>query len=68
MKIEIKNKEACLRYTARVVEGIKVGQSPEWIKQRLEICGLQSINNIVDIVNYVMLETGQPLHIFDLDK
>jgi phenylalanyl-tRNA synthetase beta chain len=68
IKIEVKDKKACPRYTARVVSGVQVGPSPEWLKQRLEVCGLQSINNIVDIANYVMLETGQPLHTFDLDK
>lgn len=68
ISIEIKNKNDCLRYTARVILDIKVEETPDWIKERLEICGLRSINNIVDAVNYVMLETGQPLHVFDLDK
>ena len=58
----------CPRYLARAVTGVKVGPSPEWIKERLAVCGVQSINNIVDIANYVMLETGQPLHAFDLDR
>ena len=66
--IEVKDKTACLRYTARVVVGIKVGSSPKWLKDRLVSCGLGPINNVVDIANYVMLETGQPLHAFDLDK
>ena len=68
VKVEIKNREACPRYTACVVADVKVGPSPDWLKQSLEACELQSINNIVDIVNYVMLETGQPLHVFDLEK
>jgi len=68
VKIEIKNQEACPRYVARVICNVKVGPSPEWLKQRLNACGLQSINNIVDITNYVMLETGQPLHAFDSEK
>jgi len=66
--VEVKNKEQCSRYSARVINEVKVGPSPKWLKQRLELCGLQPINNIVDIANYVMLETGQPLHAFDLAK
>ena len=68
VSIEVRDKEACPRYSARVITDIKIGDSPDWLKKKLEICGLQSINNAVDIANYVMLETGQPLHIFDLDK
>ncbi len=68
IKIEVKDKNACPRYTARVIADVKVGDSPKWIKERLEICGLQPINNVVDIANYVMLELGQPLHAFDFDK
>ncbi len=68
IKIEIKDKKACPRYSARVISGVKVGSSPRWLKERLEVCGLQSINNIVDFANYTMLETGQPLHAFDFDK
>ena len=66
--IEIKNKEDCPRYTARVVFDLKVGPSPKFIQDRLKACGLRPINNIVDVTNYVMLETGQPLHVFDFDK
>jgi len=68
ISIEIKNKMVCPRYTARVITEVKVASSPKWIKEKLKVCGLQSINNIVDITNYVMLETGQPLHAFDGDK
>jgi len=68
ISVEVKNKVACPRYTARVITDIKVGPSPKWIKERLEVCGLRPICNIVDIANYVMLETGQPLHAFDLEK
>ncbi len=68
LKIEIKDKELCPRYTARVITNVKIASSPKWIQERLKICGLKPINNIVDILNYVMLEMGQPLHAFDLNK
>ncbi len=68
IEVEVDDKELCPRYTLRVIEGVKVGKTPDFIKKRLEVCGLQSINNIVDITNYVMLETGQPLHAFDGTK
>ncbi len=68
LDIHIENPEDCLRYSARVMEGICVGPSPAWMRERLETCGVQSINNIVDAANYVMLETGQPLHVFDMQK
>ena len=57
--------ELCPRYTARIVRQVKVGPSPDWLKSILEKVGLRSINNVVDITNYVMLESGQPLHAFD---
>ncbi len=68
IRVDVKDKDACPRYMARVMTGIKVKPSPQWLKQRLRTCGLQSINNVVDIANYVMLGTGQPLHAFDIDK
>lgn len=68
LKVEIKEKDLCKRYTSRIVRGVKIGESPKYIKEALISCGLRPINNIVDITNYVMLETGQPLHAFDLDK
>ncbi len=68
VSVEVKNKVACPRYTARVITDVKVGPSPKWVRERLKVCGLRPINNIVDIANYVMLETGQPLHAFDGDK
>ncbi len=68
VSVEVKNKLACPRYTARVITEVKVGFSPKWMRERLQICGLKPINNVVDIVNYVMLETGQSLHAFDLEK
>jgi len=66
--VEVKDKKACPRYTARVITDVKVKSSPKWIQDRLKVCGLRPINNIVDIANYVMLETGQPLHAFDGEK
>jgi len=60
--------ELCPRYCARVLTSIRVGPSPLWLKQKIELCGIRAINNIVDVSNYVMLEMGQPLHAFDLEK
>src|ERR1019366_7594865 len=57
--------ELCPRYTARIIRKVKVGPSPDWLKSTLEKVGIRSINNVVDITNYVMLESGQPLHAFD---
>ncbi|MDU3125180.1 MAG: phenylalanine--tRNA ligase subunit beta, partial [Finegoldia magna] len=58
----------CTRYVARVVKNVKIGDSPQWLKNRLIQSGIRPINNIVDITNFVMLETGQPIHAYDLDK
>jgi phenylalanyl-tRNA synthetase beta chain len=58
----------CPRYSARIVEGVTIASSPEWIRRRLEDAGLRSINNIVDVTNYVLLELGQPLHAFDWNR
>ncbi|MFM8469678.1 MAG: phenylalanine--tRNA ligase subunit beta [Limisphaerales bacterium] len=63
--VRLDEPELCPRYTARVVMGVKVGPSPDWLRQTLEKVGIRSISNIVDVTNYVMLETGQPLHAFD---
>ena len=66
--IEIADPEICLRFTARVFEDVTVGPSPLWLKARLTAAGQRPISNVVDITNYVMLATGQPLHAFDLDR
>ncbi len=58
----------CRRYTARVIRGVKVGPSPDWLRQRLATLGIESINNVVDASNYVLMECGQPLHTFDLAR
>ena len=60
--------DLCPRYAARVIRGIKIGESPAWLKQRLESIGVGVINNIVDITNFVLMEYGQPLHAFDYNK
>ncbi len=65
--VEILNPDLCNRYTGRVITGVKISDSPEWMKSRLEKCGIRSINNVVDITNYVLLEFGHPLHAFDAD-
>ncbi len=66
--VELADPEGCPRYVARVVRGVTVGESPEWLKERLAALGLRPINNVVDVTNFVLWETGQPLHAFDLDK
>lgn len=66
-KISILNPELCYRYTGRILKGVKISSSPKWLKKRLEISGIRSINNVVDLTNYVLLEYGHPLHVFDLD-
>ena len=66
--VQVENAELCPFYSARRISGVKVGPSPDWLKQKLEAVGLRSINNIVDVTNYVLLELGQPLHAFDAAK
>lgn len=63
--VRIEDTELCPRYTARVIRGVKIGPSPDWLKTALEKVGIRSISNVVDVTNYVMLEIGQPLHAFD---
>jgi phenylalanyl-tRNA synthetase beta chain len=68
IKIKIEYPEGCPRYAARLIQNVKVAPSPDWLKQKLETIGLRSINNVVDITNFVLNEMGQPLHAFDYDK
>lgn len=63
--VEIAAPDLCARYCATVISGVKIGPSPQWMRTRLEACGMRPINNVVDVTNYVMLEFGQPLHAFD---
>ena len=65
--IEIVDPALCSRYVGRVIKGVTVGPSPEWLHRRLSNCGIRPINAVVDATNYVLLELGQPLHAFDLD-
>jgi len=65
--VTIEDPDLCPRYTARIISDVTVGPSPFWMRRRLESCGMRSINNIVDVTNYVLLEMGQPLHAFDLE-
>jgi phenylalanyl-tRNA synthetase beta chain len=63
--VRLEDAELCPRYTARVVKGVKIGPSPDWLRSTLEKVGIRSINNVVDVTNFVMMEIGQPLHAFD---
>ncbi len=68
LAVEIENPILSPRYSVAFIENIKVGPSPKWLKEKLSACGVGSINNIVDVTNFVMLELGQPIHAFDFDK
>jgi phenylalanyl-tRNA synthetase beta chain len=63
--VQVHDPEACPRYTARLIQGVKIGPSPPWLSRRLVASGVRSLNNVVDITNYVLMELGQPLHAFD---
>ncbi|MBI5695879.1 MAG: phenylalanine--tRNA ligase subunit beta [Nitrospirae bacterium] len=65
--VEVEDAELCPRYAGRVIKGIKVGPSPSWMRTRLQAAGVRSINNVVDVTNYVLMELGHPLHAFDYD-
>ncbi|KKR10306.1 MAG: Phenylalanine-tRNA ligase beta subunit [Parcubacteria group bacterium GW2011_GWA2_39_18] len=67
LEVEVSTK-VCARYVVRIVKGVKIESSPKWLKEKIEALGLNSINNLVDATNYVMLAIGQPLHVFDFDK
>jgi phenylalanyl-tRNA synthetase beta chain len=67
-RVDVECPELCPRYTARVVRGVRIGPSPDWMRRRLATCGIAAINNVADVTNYVMFEIGQPLHAFDYDK
>jgi phenylalanyl-tRNA synthetase beta chain len=66
--VSVEDGDLCPRYAARVIEGIDVASSPAWMRRRLTLCGIRPINNVVDITNYLLLEAGQPMHAFDLDR
>jgi phenylalanyl-tRNA synthetase beta chain len=66
--VRIEDADLCNRFTARIIRDVKIGRSPDWLIKRLEAVGERAINNVADITNYVMLELGQPMHSFDLDK
>jgi len=68
VKVVVENTEACPRYAGITVSGVKVAESPKWLQDRLRLIGVRPINNIVDITNYLLHETGQPLHAFDSDR
>ncbi|MEL7496025.1 MAG: phenylalanine--tRNA ligase subunit beta [Planctomycetota bacterium] len=67
-EVEIQSPETCFRYTARLIKGVKIGPSPQWLQDRLSAIGIGVVNNVVDVTNYVMMECGQPLHAFDFAK
>lgn len=65
--LKILNQEACPRYVCRLIKGVTIAPSPDWLKAPLEACGIRSVNNVVDVTNYVLLEMGHPLHAFDVN-
>lgn len=68
ISIKVDNKKLCPRYTATIIRGVKIGESPKWLKDKIESIGLRSVNNVVDITNFCLFETGEPMHAFDMDN
>ena len=68
VRITVSDPDLCPRYTARAISGVTIAPSPGWMRRRLALCGIRPINNIVDVTNYLLLEVGQPMHAFDLDR
>ncbi|MBI4086194.1 MAG: hypothetical protein HY433_03080 [Candidatus Liptonbacteria bacterium] len=68
LEVKVEDGNFCPRYAARYFENVKIGNSPAWMREILHTCGLKPINNVVDLMNFVMLEVGQALHAFDFDK
>ncbi len=68
VQVTILDPEACPRYTCRLIQDVRIGPSPEWLRNRIEKCGLRSVNNVVDITNYVLMEMGHPIHAFDYEQ
>ena len=68
LSVQVQDEDLCPRYCGLVVRGVTVGPSPDWLRVRIEAMGLHSINNVVDVSNYVLFATGQPIHAFDLAK
>ncbi len=68
ISVSVLDKDLCPRYCARIIKDVKIHDSPDWLKKRLESVGIRSINNVVDATNYILMEIGHPLHAFDLDK
>src|ERR1041384_4019762 len=66
--IQIVDARLCPRYSAQIIDNLSIAESPLWLRYRLEACGIRAINHVVDVTNYVMIETGQPLHAFDWDQ
>jgi phenylalanyl-tRNA synthetase beta chain len=66
--VEIKDTDVCRRYSARLIRGVNVGPSPDWLRRRLELTGVRSINNVADATNYILMAYGHPMHAFDLDR
>jgi phenylalanyl-tRNA synthetase beta chain len=68
IRVDVSDPDLCARYTARVLSGVTIAPSPSWMRRRLTLCGIRPINNIVDVTNYLLLEVGQPMHAFDLER